>query len=355
MSSSPASQLITKNSEKRRGWQFLLASVLCVLLTFSIIYLVIYNKNVLVDANATKFDWQKIVRVKDEVLYTGLSNVDKGLRGFVISKSETHLKHYVDSKKRTFGYLTNLDSLLEIQKNQSYIFSSPIDSSRYQIGVLKDSLLAYFRFCDEIVKLTLLDNIESTKAMIGQDKGVIPWQVWFILSNDLNSKEQKIISVTNTRLESANLLLNFSVSLLLVLLLIMIISLRKLKNAKTEVEFSKLEIQKRQDEILAQNEELRAQQEEITSINNRLEELVQERTAKLEARNQQLSEYAFFNAHKLRSPISTILGLQEVLRLTAEFDQKLLIIEKLFESVAQLDIVVKKGQTLLDNDAGLAN
>lgn len=138
--------------------------------------------------------------------------------------------------------------------------------------------------------------------------------------------------------------------LLSFLLVGIIVSIRKLKNAKTKVELQRSEIQKQQEEIVAQNEELRSQQEEIVTINNRLEELLNERTTRLEVKKQQVTDYAFFNAHELRRPISTILGLQEVLRLTPDNDQRLEIIGKLMVCVAELDAAVRKSQRLLDPD-----
>jgi signal transduction histidine kinase len=56
-------------------------------------------------------------------------------------------------------------------------------------------------------------------------------------------------------------------------------------------------------------EEVQAQAEEIKSINENLESLVLKRTLELERKNKALEEYAFINAHKLRSPVASILGL----------------------------------------------
>jgi signal transduction histidine kinase len=78
---------------------------------------------------------------------------------------------------------------------------------------------------------------------------------------------------------------------------------------ETKVQLRTREIQQQSDEIQTQNEEISAQSEEILRINENLEEMVQERTRELEKKNKALEEYAFINAHKLRSPVATILGL----------------------------------------------
>jgi signal transduction histidine kinase len=76
-----------------------------------------------------------------------------------------------------------------------------------------------------------------------------------------------------------------------------------------KVQMRTREIQQQNDEIQTQNEEISAQSEEILRINENLEEIVQERTRELERKNKALEEYAFINAHKLRSPVATIMGL----------------------------------------------
>jgi light-regulated signal transduction histidine kinase (bacteriophytochrome) len=89
------------------------------------------------------------------------------------------------------------------------------------------------------------------------------------------------------------------------------------------------EIQQQSDEIQTQNEEISSQSEEILRINENLEDIVQERTRELERKNKALEEYAFINAHKLRSPVATILGLINLISKTrldrdgAEINKKL--------------------------------
>ncbi|MCU0447659.1 MAG: PAS domain-containing protein [Microscillaceae bacterium] len=101
-------------------------------------------------------------------------------------------------------------------------------------------------------------------------------------------------------------------------------------------------------ELQETQEALEQQAEEIQMLNNHLESLVVERTRLLSIRNQQLQDYAFFNSHKLRAPIATILGLYEVMDLGITSDENELIISKLRESILLLDKMVKKSQSLLD-------
>lgn len=103
---------------------------------------------------------------------------------------------------------------------------------------------------------------------------------------------------------------------------------------KVEIEQQNMKLSEQGDELTALNEELRSQQDQVMAqrdelvtkkeqieslykkvieINENLEKLVAQRTTILEEQNKQLKEYAFFNAHKLRSPVASILGLVTLL------------------------------------------
>jgi PAS domain S-box-containing protein len=101
------------------------------------------------------------------------------------------------------------------------------------------------------------------------------------------------------------------------------------------------------EELRAAQEALEKQTEEIANLNNHLELLVEERTRQLQRRNEQLNQYAFFNAHKLRAPIATILGLYQVLKLDISLEEQLEVVHKLNETVVELDQMVRQSQRLL--------
>lgn len=92
---------------------------------------------------------------------------------------------------------------------------------------------------------------------------------------------------------------------------------------------------------------LRQQAKEIARMNELLEERVQQRTAELRNRNEQLTEYAFINSHLLRSPVSKILGLINLLDLDKEGDPKVMM-QHLRRACDDLDEIVKKITIALD-------
>jgi light-regulated signal transduction histidine kinase (bacteriophytochrome) len=100
------------------------------------------------------------------------------------------------------------------------------------------------------------------------------------------------------------------------------------------------EIQLQNEEIQVQNEEISAQSEEILRINENLEDMVQDRTRELERKNKALEEYAFINAHKLRSPVATILGLINLISKTKLDHEGVEINRRLQDTADELDSIV---------------
>jgi len=118
---------------------------------------------------------------------------------------------------------------------------------------------------------------------------------------------------------------------------------------EAKVEERTKEIQAKTEEIQAQNEEILAQAEEIQGINENLEMLVKQRTEELEKKNKALEEYAFINAHKLRSPVASILGLLNLLSKCDPQEDTRIIRNHLQQSADNLDAVVRSITKAIEN------
>jgi signal transduction histidine kinase len=92
--------------------------------------------------------------------------------------------------------------------------------------------------------------------------------------------------------------------------------------------------------LKASNEEIQAQAEEIKGINDNLELLVKARTEELEKKNSALEEYAFINAHKLRGPVASILGLIHLMNKIDMDDDARNVLRHLQDSTEKLDAIV---------------
>jgi tetratricopeptide (TPR) repeat protein len=92
---------------------------------------------------------------------------------------------------------------------------------------------------------------------------------------------------------------------------------------------------------------IRHQSKEIARMNELLEQRVKERTMELESQNKLLTEYAFINSHLLRSPVSKILGLVNLMQIDNGSDHKD-IMAFLKTACEELDTVVKRITIALD-------
>jgi signal transduction histidine kinase len=106
-----------------------------------------------------------------------------------------------------------------------------------------------------------------------------------------------------------------------------------------------------QGEIFHKNEVLKLQAEEIKAINESLEERVKERTQVLEEKNMQLAEYAFINSHVLRAPLSTMMGLINLISYSELSDEDQKIYQHLRETANALDSIIFKINDAIGNRA----
>lgn len=95
--------------------------------------------------------------------------------------------------------------------------------------------------------------------------------------------------------------------------------------------------------LRSKNELLLRQKEEIEFLKENLEELVEERTRELKQKSEQISQYAFNNAHNLRGPLSRLIALVDSIKL-GHFDQeedKDFVVSSLEKSTREMDEVVR--------------
>jgi signal transduction histidine kinase len=100
-------------------------------------------------------------------------------------------------------------------------------------------------------------------------------------------------------------------------------------------------LQLRNEELSKVNNELLTLNKRVFELNEVLEHRVTERTQELTNRNKILSDYAYMNAHLLRTPVSRIKGLIDLFRITEDVEEKKKVQEILFQSAEDLDQVVR--------------
>lgn len=110
-------------------------------------------------------------------------------------------------------------------------------------------------------------------------------------------------------------------------------------------------LQESNQQLLTLNEELTASHEEVRSLNDNLEKIVLSRTERINEQLQQLEKYAHMNSHEVRGPVARILGLIDLIKME---ENKMMIgelVDKLSLASEELDVVIKKMNRLLEEDA----
>lgn len=108
---------------------------------------------------------------------------------------------------------------------------------------------------------------------------------------------------------------------------------RNLQAKNEEISFQKNAIESQAEALLILNEELQ-------ELNKSLESRIDERTKQIFNQNKKLAEYTFVNAHKLRAPVASILGLISLFDQSDESDQEM-ILDYLKTCSEQLDSTLK--------------
>jgi len=183
----------------------------------------------------------------------------------------------------------------------SYLNFYKLDSARghykdalvhlYKYTTLKDSVYSLAKN-EQIARLQMIYESEGKERENRQLKIEQEFR-----ESQLNLQRQIIYAI------SIGLLLTGVMSWLLYKQRHRVLSVNKILQEKNdEIGTQKLAIEMQATALIKLNEELH-------ELNKNLEQRISERTKQLTIQNKRLTEYTFINAHKLRAPVSSILGL----------------------------------------------
>lgn len=137
--------------------------------------------------------------------------------------------------------------------------------------------------------------------------------------------------------------------LLSLLLVLMIYRLyRNSQKSQRMLEALNAEIIRQKEKISLQANLLQYSNQQIEAANKNLESLIEERTLALQQQNQQLVNYAFFNAHRVRGPLTRILGLAYLIRKDSPHEVPYL--NMLDEAAQNLHDVTEEINKILDDE-----
>ncbi|WP_422359369.1 hypothetical protein [Reichenbachiella sp.] len=100
-------------------------------------------------------------------------------------------------------------------------------------------------------------------------------------------------------------------------------------------------------ELVAKKKELLVKKEKTESLKKNLEQLVYDRTLQLEEKNEQLSQYAYDNAHILRGALCNILAIANLIQREQKDKKAKKAVERLNQKAMDLDQLVYQVNNLL--------
>lgn len=117
---------------------------------------------------------------------------------------------------------------------------------------------------------------------------------------------------------------------------------RKIMGKNKMLEKQKRAIKHQNQAIHEQNNVLEKQYEEIVNINTSLEKIIHERTFKLKEALHDLDTFLYESSHALRRPISSILGLLQVIKMESNPDLRAELSLRLEDTVKGMDNMLQK-------------
>lgn len=240
--------------------------------------------------------------------YQGLKNFARANEYLTKAQSLIIEIHAKDLQARNYLYMFRLDSAQ--QKFDRAIFNL------YQYNQLNDSLYRSSK-SEQINRLQTIYETENRERE--------------------NQELRTETALRNTEIKSQRIIiLAIGLGLLLssVLLVMVFIQRQRILTVNKQLNEKTEEVQTQAESLLKLNDELQ-------TLNKKLESTVEERTSQIMKQNQRLTEYTFINAHKLRSPVASILGLINLLP-NASIEEREQIFKFLKDCGEDLDKIIRE-------------
>jgi tetratricopeptide (TPR) repeat protein len=200
---------------------------------------------------------------------------------------------------------------------QNYLRYSKLDSLRGNFGSALLYLTKHNALKDSVYNILKAEQIARLQTIYEIDNRD--------LENEQLRTEQKLI---NSQIAYQRIIL---VAISLGLMLAGILAWFLYRQRK-KILFQKNAIESQAKALLHLNRELQ-------ELNKSLERRIDERTNQLQLQNKRITEYTFINAHKLRAPVASILGLINLLQ-QSDLKERDVILTHLKTCSEQLDLII---------------
>jgi len=173
-------------------------------------------------------------------------------------------------------------------------------------------------------------------------------RVQTIYENEFKERENQQLRVERTLKDEElrskeGLLTVISIGLFIVAILAWILfrQRRQILKVNKKLQERNTEIHEQKEAIEVQATALLKLNEELQELNKTLEHRIEERSGQLLLQNQKLTEYTFVNAHKLRAPVASILGLINLMQQVSP-EERETIVNLMKTCGEQLDTIIRE-------------
>lgn len=194
-------RLITKNF-------FNAVLLLIIVLVFISFLFTLYNRKVMITNNELKRQTEEVKAQLDFIFSNTLRQIDLGLRGYALTRSEQLLIPYNSAIQANDENLWKIDSLLTVQQ---------LDTSRQQFAVLKKELYEYLDHSRLMKEAAQRGDTDEFVRLLNLDKGYYLWLTFDPINRSIVAYEDALVEQSQKRYEAA---LNGNVIFQLILLLI---------------------------------------------------------------------------------------------------------------------------------------
>lgn len=269
-------------------------------------------EKILVELGETR----SLIQVYQDIAYTHrkMNNLQKAKKYLDNASALSRKLNVPDLRITTYLEYFKLDSLAGNYKQALYYLS--------RHNALKDSVYNLLK-AEQIARVQAIyetERHEREKQELRAEKDR--------KDAALRSSEMLIIAVS------------FSLLIVGVLAVILFRQRKEILRANKDLQAKNEEISFQKNAIESQAEALLILNDELKDLNKSLEGRIDERTRQIIQQNQRLAEYTFVNAHKLRAPIASILGLINLFQQADSKEQKV-ILNHLKTCADQLDSTIR--------------
>jgi signal transduction histidine kinase len=374
----------------RKNLIYVVVAIISVLLVTSIA-LTYFNNAIIKNNQELTIEVEKTKASYNQIGKTVIHSMDIGLRGYALVKNSKFVQPLKNALQSKDSILRDVEQPL---RKLNYDFT--------EYNVFKDSLNSYAQYCLGLEQL-ITDGKDGAFLKIFQtDRGAHLWWQYLEVEKHITAYLDSISREAHIKYEQALLRNQITLIALFVICFPTLLYtafyttktfklaelLQKfeadrnkvLQNENTNLE---LRVTERTQEITSQNQEINAQREELaeqrdalemqnkqlleahatieiqnaeiqsmnrmlsTEVQNRTQEL-REANSELIQQNNQLEQFAYIAAHNLRSPLTRIMGLANLIRIGANEEDREMAFEKIVSSVEDLDQVIRDLNTILN-------